>query len=370
MAKRLGAKHTVARIRDLSNNDDNLQFMREQTDLSLAINPELLTAQAIYNLLKLPSATRVQIFAGRGFEMVELALRAESLAVGQSLIEFRKKSKIKFLVCTVNRNGIITIPRGDFIFREGDKITVISATRDAYRLPQLFGLTTRPSKSVIIAGANRTVAYLAQLLSGNKNNIKVISYNREKCEQLNDLLGNKISVICGDPTNTDLLIEEGIRSTDALVSLTHQDETDILLSFYALSQKVPKVICNCDKPELAQIAENLGLDSVISPRRTTADLIVQYARALHAADGSHIETVYSLQDGNAEAVEFEVLDNTRFTNIPLKSLKLKPDMLLAGIHRGKENIIPNGDDMIMVGDKIIVVASGRHLVELDDILAG
>ena len=186
-------------------------------------------------------------------------------------------------------------------------------------------------------------------------------------QELSDLLP-KTTVVLGDGTQQELLLEEDLISQDALVALTGIDEENILMSIFAASQNVPKVIAKINRDELASLAENLGLDSIVSPRKIISDVLVRYARALHNSMGSTIETLYTLMDDRAEAIEFLVQDEPTLVDIPLKELKLKPNILIAGIIRNRRPIIPAGDDRILAGDKVVLLVAGQHLQELKDIL--
>ena len=155
---------------------------------------------------------------------------------------------------------------------------------------------------------------------------------------------------------------------DAFVSLTGIDEQNILLSFFASAQDVPKVISKVNSPELSAMAERLGLDCVISHRKIIADVLVRYARALQNSMGSTIETLYSLMDDQVEAIEFLIQDEPSLVNIPLKGLQLKSDILIAGIIRQRKPIIPTGNDVILPNDRVVLLAARQHLQELKDIL--
>ena len=154
---------------------------------------------------------------------------------------------------------------------------------------------------------------------------------------------------------------------DAFAALTGLDEQNILISIYAQSQSVPKVISKVNRPELSSLAEKLGVDSVISPKNVIADVLVQYARALENSRGSNVETMYNLMDGAAEALEFSVNSASVVTNVPLRDLTLKPNIIIAGIIRSRRTIVPGGNDMILSGDRVIVIAAGKKLYDLTDI---
>ena len=362
-AKRMGAKHTVARIRELENNRESLNFMQQQLDLSLAINPERMAAEAMYNVLRLPSATKVEKFPNSKLEMIEVQLKKDSPLNGLSLIDLRKKAKQNFLVCTVEREGQVHIPNGTFKLKSEDKVGIITADSDVQKLLKLIGISNIQVKNVMILGAGTVSTYLAQMLIGGNHSVKLIDNDEQICDAVCETLPSAATIICGNGMSQDLLVEEGILSTDAFVALTGKDEVNILMSFYAKSQRVPKIITKVNKSELSSLAEELGLDSLISPKNIAANVIVKYARALQNSIGSQIETLYSLTDGKAEAIEFKVLSDFEFTHIPLKDMKTHKNVLFAGITRGKEAFIPTGDDMILPGDKVTVELSPYDLTK-------
>lgn len=368
-AKRMGAKHTVARIRDLENNDESLSFMKEQLGLSLAINPERMAAEAMYSVLKLPSAIKVEKFTGSQLEMVEVQLDKNSSLNGVSLIDLRKRYKEKFLICTVEREEEVYIPNGTFKLCGSDRIGIVTSQKDALKLLNVMGINAVPVKNVMILGAGTVSNYLAKMLLATHHSVKLIDCDKRVCEEVCEILPDNATVIYGNGMSQDLLLEEGIDSTDAFVALTGRDEDNILISFYAMSKKVPKVIAKVNSQELSTLAEGLGLKCIISPRKIVADLIVKYARALQSTMGSQIETLYSLTNGRAEALEFKVLPNFEYVNVPLKQMRLHENVLIAGISRGRTAIIPSGDDVMLPDDKVIIITEGKRILNLTDIIA-
>ena len=367
-AKRMGAKYTVARIRDLENNDNSLDFMKSQLEISMAINPEKLSAEAMYNILQLPSATKVETFSSNRLEMIEVLIKPDSPWAGLNLIELRKKYKEKFLIGTVCRGDKVYIPNGLFDIQGGDRVGIITSRNDTESLLSKMGIFGKAVKDVIILGAGITSNYLAKMLVSDRRRVKLIDIDKAVCEEVCETLPDTVSVINGDGMSQDLLIEEGISTTDAFVALTGSDEENILVSFYAKAQNVQKVIAKVNREELSSLAENLGLDCLISPRKIVADVIVQYARALENSIDSQIETLYSVMNGMAEAIEFKVLPDFKYAGIPLKEMKLVDGVLIAGITRGKQAIIPSGDDVILSGDDVVVIAEGQRILSLTDIV--
>lgn len=367
LAKKMGAVHTIARIRNPEYNDRSLGFLRQQLLLTDSINPEQLAAREIYNLLKFPSAVNIETFSGRNFEMIELKLKADSELSGMSLSEMRKKYPAKFLVCAVQRGEEAFIPSGNFRLCGGDKIGLTASPAEVSKLLKLLGLTPQKTRSIMILGASRTAYYLAKMCLAGGHSVKIIEQNKERCTRISELLPG-VCMICGDGASQELLFEEGIAETDAFITLTGMDEENILISCFAASQKVPTVITKVNRPELVQMAEKLGLDIIISPKRIVSGVVTRYARALQNSIGSSVESLYKLMDGKAEALEFSVREDFAFCNIPLKELTLKPNILLAGILRGRTALIPTGDDVILPNDRVVILASaGEQLQDLSDI---
>ena len=367
MAKKMGAKHTIARIRNPEYNDDGLAFMRKQLDISLIINPELMAAYELYNILKLPSAAKVERFSARNFEMIELKLKSDSVLDDVKVSDLRSKFKSEFLVCAVQRGEDAYIPDGNFIIKSGDKIAVTAKPAQIIKLLKEMGIQQNPAKNIMILGAGRTAYYLAKRLSQINNSVTVIEKEKSICEDFCEALPN-VLVVNGDGSDREILNEEGIQNMDAFVSLTGMDEQNILISSYAASQSVPKVIAKINREELVPLAENLGLDTFISPKKLISDVLVKYARALENSQDNSMETLYKVMDDKVEVLEFLVKENRDFTGVTFKELKLKPNILIAGIIRDKKTIIPSGEDMMKQGDKVIVLAANQRINDLSDIV--
>ncbi len=367
LAKKLGAKYTIARIRNPEYNDNNLGFVREQMDISLTLNPELLTSVNLYNLLKLPSAANVETFSAGKFEIVEIKLKPDSLLDGLKIAELRGKFKAKFLISAVLREEDAYIPDGNFVLKAGDKICISANTVEIVRLMREMGIQQNPAKKIMILGGGRLAFYLAKILSEGSNTVTIIEKNPTVCETLCEALP-KVTVVNADGTDQEVLLEEGILSVDAFVSLTGLDEQNILMSAYAQSKSVPKVITKINRAELMPLAENWGLDTVISPKMTVSDVLVRYARALENSQGSSVETLYKLMDDKVEVLEFVVKDDFDSIEIPFKDLSLKKNTLVAGIIRKRKTIIPSGDDMMLPGDRVIIIAANQHINNLSDIV--
>ena len=366
-AKKLGAKHSVARIRNPEYNDQSLGFFRQHLDLSISINPERLVAEEISNILQLPSAVKIERFSGRNVEMVEIIIPSGSPLDGMSLIKMREKYRANYLICTAQRNNVVHIPDGRFELKSGDKIGLVATHSEITKLLGSLGLLKKRAQSVIILGGGKPSYYLAKKLLSLGVDVKIIEKNIETCEFLAAELPDAV-IINGDGAAQELLLEEGISKTDAFVSLTGMDEQNIMISIFASMQNVPKAIAKINRDELLTMAEKLGVETIVNPAILSSNIIVRYARALENTKGSNVETLYKLMDGTVEALEFKVIEGSRVIGTPLKNIVLKPNILIAGITRGRKTIIPSGNDMILAGDRVIVIATEQRLHDIDNIL--
>ena len=232
-------------------------------------------------------------------------------------------------------------------------------------MPAISRKTSRiGSPRLIFPGTERADAFF----SSAGCSVKIIEQIHVKCQELSSSLGKDVIIINGNGAQQELLLEEGLATMDAFVSLTGMDEENILIAYFAASKDVQKVIAKVNRPEYTGMAERLGLDSIISPKKIISDVLARYARALQNTVGSNVETLYRLMDGNVEALEFKVSADFKGLKVPLKDIQLKPNILIAGITRGRKAIIPSGEDSIQADDRVVVIAAEHKLFDLDDIL--
>ncbi len=367
IAKKIGTKNTIARVRNPEYNDKSLGIMKQHLELSMIINPELVAARELFHSLKLPSASKVETFSARNFEMIEQILKPDSPLDGVSLSELRSRYKAKFLVCAVKRGDEAYIPDGNFVLKSGDRIGLTASQSEIVKLLKEMGVVSTKAKNVMILGASRTAFYLAKRLCMSGSKVTLIEKDERLCQEISEMLP-KATVICGDGSDQELLYEEGLSSVDAFVALTGMDEQNMLISSYASSKGVPKVIAKVNRDSLIPLAEHWGLDTVVTPKKLITNVILQYVRALQNSEGSSVETLYKLMDDRVEALEFNVKSDLELLNKPFKELSLKKNTLVAGIIRERKIIIPSGDDSLMAGDKVIVLAANQRINKLSDIL--
>ena len=368
IAKKMGARHTIARIRDIDYYRD-VQTLKREIDLDMVINPEQAAAQEISRILRVPSAFSVEPFAGGRAELIGFTVNETDGLAGMSLKDYNKKNPNGVLICAVERDGETVIPNGDFVPAIGDRAFVVGSQKE---LDRLFRLMNRPSsriRRVAVIGGSRIAFYLAKSLERAGMSMTLVEQDRERCELFSTLLPN-VLVLHGDGTDSVLLDSEGIFKHDALVTLTGRDEENLLLSMSARRSGMKKVVAKMTRESYTALVRDTHIDSIISPKDITANKIGSYVRGLANSEGSVVESLYKLLEGRIEAVEFTVSEeDKRIIHIPLKALHLRKGLLVAAIVRGTNTIIPDGSTAILENDHVIIVARSLFLHDINEILA-
>ena len=366
IAKKLGAKATIARVRDYEYNQ-HINKIKRDFEIDMTINPEKEAADEMLKVINFPEALRIDNFGDGAVDLVELYIPENSTLIGQSLASIHKKYQVKVLICAVQRGDEVIIPTGQFVFYPKDKIHITANRANIKQFLNKLGLIETKIKSVLIIGGGRITEFLGKDLIKNKYDVKIIEKNKNRCLELSELLP-KASIICGDGTNHNILNEEGLKQSDAVISLASLDEENIIIAMYASKINVKKVIAKVNKSSFVSIMETLSTASIISPKDTIASRIVSYIRARGNSRGSNIVTLYKLVNNKVEDLEFVAKSKSKVINKCLKDLKLKEKVLIAGIIHDGEFIVPSGMDTIAEEDKVIVVTAGQYLDDLDDIL--
>jgi trk system potassium uptake protein len=364
-AKRLGAERTIARIRDFEYSQE-LSMLKEEIGLDMIINPEQSAAYEIARILRFPNAMNIESFAKGRVELVELKVSSDMPINGLKIKNMENKIPESVLIGAVVRNNNVFIPDGEFIVKENDIIHIIGKPASLYDFCEILGKCNQRIKNLMIAGGSRITYYLTTLLSNVK--IKIIEISKEKCLELSEKLPNSL-IIQGDCTDEEILQSENIKNMDAFISITGNDEENLMSALLAQQNGVPKVITKINKINYVNIIQKLGIESVISPRLIISRQILRYVRGLKYAVGNKIESLYRIVGGKAEIVEFTANEDASFLNIPLKNLKIVNDVLFSTIVRKGKIIIPRGNDFIQKGDRVIVITNNKNISDLNEVVS-
>ena len=366
IAKKLGAKHTVARVRN-PEYIKQINFMREELGISMLFNPDFNAALEISRIIQFPSAIHVESFADGLIDLAEVKIHSGSGFAEKTVWDISSHFNKKMLICAVSRGDEVYIPNGNFVINAEDKIYVTGRHRDLSSIVKEFnpGKKVASIKDILIIGGSRIAFYLAGMLESQRN-IVLIEKDEMKCEQLSELL-SETTVVCGDANEYDFLKEAGIEKMDAVITLTNSDELNILATVFAETCNVPKNITKIDNSNLSIVLNKVSSDSVIDVTSIAGDSIIHYVRAKKYAETGEMKTLYKLVDGRVEATEFIVDARMKNLNIPLNGISFKKDVLIASISRKGKLIFPRGDDVMLEGDRVVVVSKERKIEKINDI---
>ena len=367
IAKKLGAKHTVARVRSPEYYKE-ANLLKREIGVSMIINPEYAAAQEISRLLRVPAAFSVETFARGLVEMIGFPLLESDGLAGIPLAEYNRRHPNGVLMCAAIRGEEVFVPNGAFVPQIGDKVYVIGSQQETARFFASLGRSGNGIRHITVLGGSKIATYLAWAVEKVGMKVRIVEQDPEKCQALAEKLPETM-IIQGDGTDSAVIETENLLSTDAFIALTNRDEENLLMAMSAQRAGVTKVIAKMNRLNYIEMMREFGVDSIISPKEITANQISAYVRAITGTQGSAVEHLYKLLGGAIEAVEFTAVPTTSFLDKPLKELRLKDGMLVAAIAREGRTIIPDGNTSIHVGDRVIVMAKSFFLHELDDILA-
>lgn len=369
MAKKMGTRHTIARVRnpDYTSQRD---FMRNQLGFSMIVNPELEAASEIRRVLSFPSAVKVDTFSRGKVELAEFFVEEHSRLNGVELSQLHKITKTNILVCAVSHNEDVIIPDGNYAIKPGDHLYITGTHRDLSRFCLDIGVITTRIKNVIIVGGGKIAYYLSKQLSTQGIKVKIIEKDKNRCQVLAEKLPY-VTIIHGDGSDDELLNEEGIENTDAVLALTGLDEENIVLSLSAKSLYHKKTIAKVTRMNYAGLSDVLKVDSIVAPKKIVASQIIRYVRAkMNKDNDSSVKTLYKIVDGEVEAIEFKVTEQFKYLHKTLNEMKIKEHVLVAAIIRENEVIVPKGNTTMELNDYVIIVSRGEIMKSLNDILRG
>lgn len=366
-AKALGAKWIIARVRD-PEYTKQLEFFHNKLGIDFIINPELETARDLVRMIQFPQAISVEHFHRGKINIVSINVDEGGILDGLSLIDFRRQFP-QILVCIINRNNDVIIPKGHDVLTANDNIYL---TGELTALNKLFSTIDHRNKrirSVLIVGAGRITRYMIpRLLRSSGIHIKVIENNPERCRLIAGEFP-KVEVINGDGTDQKILVEERAPQHDALIGLTGIDEENIILAIYGNRNNLKKTIAKVNRINLLRVLDLENKLSTVAPHQIITDKIIRFVRSMKDSEHANMENLYRLAEGRVEMIQFRANEDCQVLDKPLKDLRLHPNTLVVLIARGEEFIAPTGNDVIVSGDTVLVVTTSHGFSQLDDILA-
>jgi len=366
VANRLGAKFCIARVRSPEYADD-LAFFKKEVGVDMLINPDALSAAEIVRGFDYPAASMIEPFANGRVTLVKIRVNRGAPIIGRTVASVRA-SIPNLLLCVIERNFKAVMPTGSTVIQEDDQIQLTGDADAIDEFSHLCGHTNRRWHSALIVGGSRISFYLIPALLERGINIKLIERNPQTANRL-AIEFPQIQVIIGDGTNQKFLREMHLAKYDVAIALTHIDEENLMFSLFAHQQGVRKTITKVNRSELTRLLDPENLDLIIVPHINAGDVIIRYIRSQEMSKASAFENYARLSTDGVEASEFIALEGDRVTSAPIKQLRLHQGIVITNIQRGPKRIIPSGADWIQPDDHVLIVSSGRRLLQLDDILA-
>lgn len=368
LAKQMGAKETIARIRG-KDFYDNPELLENTIGLSMSVNPELEAAEDIKRVLEFPAAKSVDVFAKGMIDLVSFTVEDGSLLSGKTVKGYFASAKERSLICAVRRGNDVYIPDGDFKFEMGDVVAALVPRDEINDFFKNIGLPMNIVKNVMIIGGGAIAMHLAGDLVESGKKVTIVEKDALKAQNISYQLP-AVNVICGDGTNRALLLEEGISDMDAVICLTGFDEENIVLSLFARSlDPAIKTVTKVNKIVFHELMRTLDVGSVVYPKYITSNRLLRYVRIKQKHVMSNLETLTRIIDNTVEALEFKVGENSKLLGQTLREMKLKPSVLIGCINRDGNTFIPHGDDVVKAGDFVVVVTTLSGISDFDEIRA-
>ncbi|MBQ3337421.1 MAG: Trk system potassium transporter TrkA [Selenomonadaceae bacterium] len=347
LAKKHGIKHTIARIRDMQFLSEAKDYLKKNFDIDLMLNPEMIAAHEIYRILMTPAALDVDEFAGGKVKLFEVKIRKDSQYVDIPFKKLRLPEGV--LAGLIFRDREMIIPHGDDSLKVRDNAYFIGFPNEIEKFSKNFvQRDSRKLERVMIIGAGRISRTLAVMLINAGVNVKVIEKDRERCEDIAQLLSGDSIAIYGDGTNVDLLAQEGVASADVVVCLTEDDKLNLMIALLAKHLGAKKTVVRVYRTEYADLIEQVGIDVVISARLLSASEVLAFVRR------GGVVSVSILEGARAEAVEVIVQKGARVAGKKLMDVKLPKSCLVCAYVRKNKAQIPNGHTILLPGDRTIL----------------
>lgn len=352
----------VARIRNAGFDDYHDSFRENPPHIDTIINPEIEVVKTIERLLGVPGAVDVSDFADGRMKFIGIRLEETARLAGVRLSDIPDKiGEQRALIAAVLRDEELIIPRGKDRLQAGDLVYFIGKTDNLEETLAAFDQHPEPINRVLIIGGGRIGLRLATLLEKKAIHTKIVERNPERCARLAERM-NKAVVLCGDGSDQNLLMEENIQDIDAVVTLTDDEETNILVSLLAKRMGAAHAITKISKFSYFPLMPTVGIEQVVSPRLSAINSILQHIRR------GKVISAFTLREERAEVLEAEALPTSDIVGKPIRKIGFPKGALVIGIIRGEEVIIPSGSSIIKPEDRIVIFARRQAVPKIEKIL--
>ncbi len=347
IAKKLGVKKCVARIRNAEFSDPDAIITPDSFQIDLMIHPEQSAADEIIGLVERSAASKIVDFEDGKLQIMALQIKPDSPVVNRSVKNVKASNfQVEFLCLCIYRDEDTIIPHGNDIYRGGDVVYLIAPKQVIPQVSKLFGHPELEQQHVMIVGAGQLGRLVASKLS-DEMNVKIIEQNLDTAQLVSEQLSDTL-VLHGDGTDVDLLASERIEEMDCFVAVTGSEKTNLLSGLLARYMGVKRVILHLDTNEYLPIMSKIGMDTVVSKNNATVNAIMKYIRR------GNVIAVSLFEDIDAEAIELIPKEGSLISKGPLKDLKLPDEVIVGAIIRSQSIIIPQGDTQIEVSDKVVI----------------
>lgn len=362
-ASRMGVDYTIARISNPEYYARGSVLSREALGIDLLINPERECAFETYQLLQSAAATDVAQFAEGRVQLLGVRVKEGAPIAGKTLAEIGTELRdFHYVTAAIVRDGHTTIPKGSDRIEAGDQLYMLAPTSEVKSIPPLAGYERFTLRRVMIAGGSAEGEYLAELLEQHGVECTILDHDRRRCLELAERLPRSL-VLHADATDLELLEMEGVAGIDGFVACTGHDETNMLASLLAKSVGARKVVSLVHKFDYLPIVPKVGIDAAVSPRMSTVNAILRYVRR------GRVMTVAALKGIDAEAIEFNVGNDSPIAGHPLRDIHFPKGAVVGTILRGEQILMPRGDDLIQPGDEVIVFALPGAIADVERLFA-
>ncbi|MCR9016669.1 Trk system potassium transporter TrkA [Aquiflexum gelatinilyticum] len=349
LAKQLGAKRVIARVRNHDYLEPEHEVYFKNIGIDNIISPTMLCSGEIYRMIKNSTFTEVIEFEGGKLNIVGISLDQYSPLFNKKIADMKDIPLFGDIrIVAIVRDQMTIIPRGNTIIRNNDHVFFISNKKAVESIIELLGEKKISIKNIMIIGGD-DMAFATALKLEDEFRVTLVHRDKERCKWLSERLNNTL-IINGDYKNIELLIEEGLEQMEAFISLTESSETNIITSLSAKNHGVYKTIAHVDTREYIHISHSIGVDSLINKKLVAANQITRFLKK------GKVEAVSGIYGVDAEIIQYVITKGNRLTKKSLKELHFPDTAIVAGVIRGEEVFIPDGDFMLHVDDKAIVLA--------------